>query len=310
MTSVFIINGFLDSGKTDFINYTITQPYFQSRQTTLLIVCEEGEKEYEPKVLERTRTVMEVIDDEDDFTAKKLSELEKKYKPGRIVIEFNGMWILKNHKLPWGWKIEQQITMINGATFESYFTNMKSLLAEQIRGSELIIMNRCDGLDEKIASYKRNIKALNQQADIIFENKDGEMNVTLEEDLPYDLTKDPIVLDDTGYGIWYLDALDNMDRYNGKTVSFLAQVVKPDTMEKGYLVPGRSAMTCCADDIAFLGFICKTDESDKYSKGDWIKVTAELKVEFWKDYNGVGPVLYAKNIEKAKAPKEEIINLV
>ncbi|MBR5766492.1 MAG: GTPase, partial [Lachnospiraceae bacterium] len=227
MISVFVITGFLDSGKTDFINYTITQPYFQAREKTLLIVCEEGEKEYDPKVLERTRTIMEVIDDEDDFTAKHLTELEKKYRPGRVVIEYNGMWMLKDKKFPWNWKVEQQITMINGATFESYFTNMKSLLAEQIRGSELIIMNRCDGLDEKIASFKRNIKALNQQAAIIFENKDGEMNVTLEEDLPYDLTKDPIVLDDTGYGVWYLDALDNMDRYRGRTIEYTGMVLHP-----------------------------------------------------------------------------------
>ena len=308
MTSVFIINGFLDSGKTDFINYTITQPYFQSRQTTLLIVCEEGEKEYEPKVLERTRTVMEVIDDEDDFTAKKLSELEKKYKPGRIVIEFNGMWILKNHKLPWGWKIEQQITMINGATFESYFTNMKSLLAEQIRGSELIIMNRCDGLDEKIASYKRNIKALNQQADIIFENKDGEMNVTLEEDLPYDLTKDPIVLDDTGYGIWYLDALDNMDRYKGRTVEYTGMVLHPPQFPKGYFVPGRMAMTCCAEDIAFLGYACKYDKEADLTNRQYIKVRAKVNIEYFDDYGKEGPVLEAISIEPTSKPKEEVIS--
>lgn len=308
MTSVFIINGFLDSGKTDFINYTITQPYFQSRQTTLLIVCEEGEKEYEPKVLERTRTIMEVIDDEDDFTTKKLSELEKKYKPGRIVIEFNGMWILKNHKLPWTWKVEQQITMINGATFESYFTNMKSLLAEQIRGSELIIMNRCDGLDEKIASYKRNIKALNQQADIIFENKDGEMNVTLEEDLPYDLTKDPIVLDDTGYGVWYLDALDNMDRYKGRTIEYTGMVLHPPQFPKGYFVPGRMAMTCCAEDIAFLGYACKYDKEDELVNRQYIKVKAKVNIEYFDDYGKEGPVLQAISIESTGKPREEVIS--
>ncbi|MBR5361631.1 MAG: GTPase [Lachnospiraceae bacterium] len=308
MTSVFIINGFLDSGKTDFINYTITQPYFQSRQTTLLIVCEEGEKEYEPKVLERTRTVMEVIDDEDDFTAKRLGELEKKYKPGRIVIEFNGMWILKNHKLPWSWKVEQQITMINGATFESYFTNMKSLLAEQIRGSELIIMNRCDGLDEKIASYKRNIKALNQQADIIFENKDGEMNVTLEEDLPYDLTKDPIMLDDTGYGVWYLDALDNMERYRGRTIEYTGMVLHPPQFPAGYFVPGRMAMTCCAEDIAFLGYACKYDREADLANRQYIRVRAKVNIEYFEDYGKEGPVLEAISIEPTSKPKEEVIS--
>lgn len=310
MTSVFIINGFLDSGKTDFINYTITQPYFQDRKATLLIVCEEGEKEYDPKVLERTRTFMEVIDDEDDFNARNLMEFEKKYRPGRIIIEFNGMWLLKDHKLPWNWKIEQQITMINGATFESYFTNMKSLLAEQIRGSELIIMNRCDGLEEKIASYKRNIKALNQQADLIFENKNGEMNVTLEEDLPYDLTKDPIVLDDTGYGVWYLDALDNMDRYKGRTIEYTAMVLHPPQFPKGYFVPGRMAMTCCAEDIAFLGYACKYDKEDELKNKQYLKIKAKVNIEYFEDYGKEGPVLEALSIEPCTKPKEEVISFV
>ncbi len=308
MTSVFIINGFLDSGKTDFINYTITQPYFQSRQTTLLIVCEEGEKEYDPRVLERTRTIMEVIEDEDDFNAKNLTALEKKYKPARIVIEFNGMWILKNMKLPWTWKVEQLITMINGETFESYFTNMKSLLAEQIRGAELIIMNRCDGLEEKIATYKRNIKALNQSADIIFEGKNGEMNVTLEEDLPYDLTKDPIELTDKGYGVWYLDALDNMDRYRERTIEYTAMVLHPPHFPKGFFVPGRMAMTCCAEDIAFLGYACKYDGESELKDRQYIKIRARVDIEYFDDYGKEGPVLKAISVEPCGKPKEEIIS--
>ena len=257
MIPVYVINGFLDSGKTEFITYTLGQPYFQSRSTTLLIVCEEGENEYDEKLLKKSRTVMEVIEEEEDFTSQNLISLEKKHKPSRIIVEYNGMWNVKNMKFPWHWKMEQQITMINGATFASYFTNMKSLVAEHIRQSELIIMNRCDGMEDKLASYKRNIMALNQNAEIIFENAAGEMNVTLEEDLPYDLNADPIILDDMGYGFWYLDALDNMERYKGRTIEYTAMVLHPQGFPKGYFVPGRMAMTCCADDMAFLGYACK-----------------------------------------------------
>ena len=308
MKPVYIINGFLDSGKTDFFRYTIAQPYFRTKGKTLLIVCEDGENDYEEKLLKSTNSVKVVVEDESDFTVAKLQSFENKYNPERVLIEFNGMWILKNHKLPWTWKVEQQITMINGATFESYFTNMKSLLAEQIRGSELIIMNRCDGLDEKIASYKRNIKALNQQADIIFENKDGEMNVTLEEDLPYDLTKDPIVLDDTGYGVWYLDALDNMDRYKGRTIEYTGMVLHPPQFPKGYFVPGRMAMTCCAEDIAFLGYACKYDKEDELVNRQYIKVKAKVNIEYFDDYGKEGPVLQAISIEPTGKPREEVIS--
>lgn len=310
MIPVYIINGFLDSGKTEFITYTLSQPYFQTRSTTLLIVCEEGENEYDEKLLKKSRTVMEVIEDEEDFTSQNLINLEKKHKPSRIVIEYNGMWNVKNMKFPWHWKMEQQITMINGATFATYFTNMKSLVAEHIRKSELIIMNRCDGMEDKIAGYKRNIMALNQNAEIIFEDSKGEMNVTLEEDLPYDLNEDPIVLDDMGYGFWYLDALDNMARYNGKTIEYTAMVLHPPKFPKGYFVPGRMAMTCCADDMAFLGYACKYEQEEELKQKAWVKVTAKVAIEYFEDYGKEGPVLHAVKVEPAAKPKNEVISFV
>lgn len=310
MIPVYVINGFLDSGKSEFINYTISQPYFQTRGKTLLILCEEGEVTFTEEVLKKSRTVVEEIEDEEDFNSSKLIELEKKHKPSRIIIEYNGMWNAKNMKLPWHWKVEQQVTCIDGSTFSMYFTNMKSLLAEMLRKSEMIIMNRCDGMEKELANYKRNIKAINQQAEIIFEDSQGEVNATLEEDLPYDVNAPIISLDNMGYGIWYIDMLDNMERYVGKTVEFLAQVLKPEKFPKGYFVPGRMAMTCCADDMAFLGYACKYDEADEFKQKEWIQVTATICWEYFEDYKSEGPVLHAIKVSKAKAPKEEIINFV
>ena len=309
MKPVFIVNGFLESGKTEFIRYTLAQPYFQVRGKTLLIVCEEGEEEYDDVLLKKSRTVMEVIDEEEDFTPTQLLELEKKYKPERIIIEYNGMWNYKEMKLPFNWKIEQQITTIDASTFPMYFTNMKSLLAEMLRKSEMIIFNRCDGIED-LSSYKRNVKAINQQADIIFEDSEGEVNQIFEDDLPYNLNDPIIALDNEGYGIWYLDSLDNLERYIGKTIQFTAMVLKPEGFPKGYFVPGRMAMTCCADDMAFLGFACEYDKEDKLTNKQWVKVTAKVAREYFANYNGEGPVLKAVSVEQTKAPKEEVISFV
>ena len=308
MKPVYIINGFLESGKTEFISYTISQPYFQIRGKTLLIVCEEGEIEYDTKLLAKSRTIMEVIDEEGDFTPERLLELEKQHKPERIVIEYNGMWNCKDMKLPWHWTVEQQITTINGATFQTYYTNMKSLVAEQIRKSELIIFNRCDGLNEQLANFKRNVKAVNPQADIVFEDKDGEINQLLEEDLPYDLNQPVIALDNMGYGIWYLDSMDNLGRYLGKTVRFVAMVLKPKDFPKNYFVPGRMAMTCCADDMAFLGFACEYDKADELTEKSWVEITATVDKEYRAEYKGEGPVLRAVSVTAAKKPKDDIIS--
>ena len=309
MKPVYIINGFLESGKTEFITYTLEQPYFQTKGKTLIILCEEGEIEYEDELLKQSDSVIELIEDEEDFTPANLIELEKKHKPSRIIIEYNGMWNFKNMKLPWHWKVEQQITTIDASTFPMYFNNMKSLLAEMVRKSEMIIFNRCDGIDE-LSTYKRNVKAINAKAEIIFEDSQGEVNEIMEDDLPYDLKQDTLVLDDYGYGIWYLDSLDHLERYIGKTVEFVAMVLRPEKFSNGYFVPGRMAMTCCADDMAFLGFACEYDGADKLEQKEWVKVKATVSKEYWADYNGEGPVLHAVSVEKTKAPKEEVISFV
>jgi G3E family GTPase len=309
MKAVYIINGFLESGKSEFICYTLQQPYFQTKGTTLLILCEEGEVEYSAELLQKSRTIIERIEEEQGFKPAALLDLEKKYRPERIIIEYNGMWNFKNMKLPWHWSIEQQITIIDGSTFPQYYTNMRSLLAEMIRRSEMIVCNRCDGITE-LNAYKRNIKAVNPTAEIIFEDASGEISEIFEDDLPYDLNQDKLELDDQSYGIWYLDAMDHPERYEGKTIAFRAMVLKPGEFPKGYFVPGRMAMTCCADDMTFLGYACQYDNISQLHEREWIQVTAEMKRENFQPYNGSGPVLYAKSIKPAKQPKEPIISFM
>lgn len=307
MKPVYVINGFLESGKTEFITFTLGQPYFQIKGKTLIVLCEEGEVEYDDALLAKSRAVIELVESEEDFNPQNLIELEKKHKPDRIIIEFNGMWNAKNMKLPWYWKVEQQITTIDATTFPMYYTNMRSLLAEMIRNSEMIIFNRCDGIEE-LNVYKRNIKAVNPNADVIFEGSNGEIDEIFEEDLPYDLNQDVIVLDNEGYGIWYLDSMDHLERYIGKKIQFVAMVLRPDGFPEGYFVPGRMAMTCCADDMAFLGYACEFAGAGALKQKEWVKVTATVAKEYWADYKGEGPMLHAISVEKTKAPKEAVIS--
>lgn len=308
MKPVYVINGFLESGKTEFISFTLAQNYFQVEGKTLLILCEEGENEYDPALLQKSRTEVELIEREEDFNPANLTAMEKRHKPERIIIEYNGMWNYKNAKLPWYWTIEQQITTIDGSTFPMYYTNMRSLLAEMIRKSEMIIFNRCDSVREQLNSYKRNIKAVNPNADVIFEDSKGEIDEIFEEDLPYDLNQPIIELDNEGYGIWYLDSMDHLERYIGKKLQFVAMVLKPEKFPRGYFVPGRMAMTCCAEDMAFLGYACEFPGADALKQREWVKVTATVAKEYWADYKGEGPILHAVSVEKTKAPKDPVIS--
>ncbi|MBE5986803.1 MAG: GTPase [Paenibacillaceae bacterium] len=299
---VFLIDGFLESGKTQFLQFTMEQDYFKAEGKTLLIVCEEGETEYSDELLKRTKTAAVYIDSLEELSQERLLELELLYNPERVLIEWNGMWNLDDLKLPADWNIYQQITLIDMSTFDLYAANMKSLLYAMVRNSEMIICNRCDGIED-LSGYRRTLKSMCPRGEIVFEDSEGEVNEIAEEDLPYDISADLVEISPEAYGIWYLDCMERRDRYEGKTVEFTAMVLKTPDFPKNYFVPGRMAMTCCEDDMTFLGFITKSREAKDLETKQWVRVKARIAYEYWKDYEGEGPVLYAESVEPAKPVK-------
>lgn len=306
---VYIIYGFIESGKTQFMKYTISQDYFQMDEPTLLICCEEGVEEYDEETLKNCNTKMVVIDEFEDFTEAKLSELENEYKPERILIEYNGMWDSKNIKLPKNWEVCQQITIVDGVTFETYFSNMRSLFADMIRNSELLIMNRCHDVD-KLNGFKRNIMALNTAIDVVFEDEQGEVDVPItDEDLPYDLKANPVEISMEDYGIFYLDLWQTPDRYNGKKFHIKTMVMKEPSLPKNYFVAGRPAMNCCADDMVFMGLVCKSNESKNLVDKDTVDIIGTIKFEYRNDYEGEGPVLYADLLTKTAPMKDPVVKM-
>ena len=308
ITPVFLINGFLEAGKTEFLSFTMEQDYFQTEGKTLLIVCEEGDTEYDEELLKETRTSVVYVDSLEEISPDRLTELELLYNPERVLIEWNGMWNQDDLKLPKDWTVYQQITIADGSTFDLYLKNMKPLLGAMLRNTELVIMNRCDGIpEETLGNYRRTIKAMGRQADIVFETAEGEVEPEItEEDLPYDMKADVISIAPENYGIWYIDCMDKPERYVGKVVEFTAMVLKSPEFPKNYFVPGRMAMTCCADDMTFLGYICKSRDARHLETRQWVTVRARVEVEFWKDYDGEGPVLYAEEVVPAE-PIEEVV---
>ena len=118
------------------------------------------------------------------------------------------------------------------------------------------------------------------------------------------------MLDDMGYGVWYIDSLDRLDRYVGKNIQFTAMVMKPDGYPEDHFIPGRMAMTCCAEDMAFLGYVCVWKDARQLKEQEWVKVTARVEKEYWAEYGGEGPVLHASSVVKTKAPKEAVISFV
>ncbi len=303
----YLINGFLESGKTEFIKFTLEQPYFKAKGKTLLVLCEEGENTYEGEFLRRNKVALEVIEKEEDFTLEAMEALEKLHNPYRVIIEYNGMWNHKDIELPRCWMIEQQVTIIDTTTFAMYYANMKSMIGEMVKNSELILFNRAEGVKD-LATFKRNVKMVNRFADIVFEGNDSEISTVLEEELPYDLQAEKIQITEETYGTWFLDTLENTERYVGKRVEFIGKVLRRPDFPKDHFVAIRVMMTCCEDDLASLGFVCKFEGSDSIANGTWVKVDAIVQNEYWPDYGEEGPVLHGISVVETIPPVNEVID--
>ena len=306
---LYIIYGFLESGKTEFIQYTLSQEYFNIPEKTLLIQCEEGMIEISKELLEKSNTVIEIVETEETCNQETLVYLQKKHGAKRIILEYNGVWDHKNLVIPNNWELSQAITTIDATTFQGYYKNMASFMKNNISKAEMIIVNRCQE-DINIVEYKKKIQLINPQAEIIFEDENGEIETSELGELPYDIDAEIIELDNIGYGIWNLDALDHIEKYIDKKVEFIGMVLKPETFPKDYFVPGRTVMDCCVDDMAFVGFVCQWDKANELREKEWVRVTAIIQNEYWPDYQGEGPVLYAIDVEKVDEPKEPIISLI
>lgn len=132
---VYLMTGFLDSGKTQFLTFTLEQDYFQIQGKTLLILCEEGEEEYDPKEMLKYGVVIEKVEDKEDLTEAWLEEMNRKHKPERVVVEYNGMWPVsdfeKLHFRQAGDRTEDRNCC--ASTFQMYLTNLKPLFVEMVK---------------------------------------------------------------------------------------------------------------------------------------------------------------------------------
>ncbi len=306
---IYLITGFLESGKTTFLNFTLEQEYFEIDGKTLLILCEEGEEEYDLEALKARNTVVEIIEKEEDFTTERLTAMEIIHQPERVVIEYNGMWLVSNlekMELPSGWGIEQQITCVDAGTFQMYMANMKSIFMDMVRSTDMVVFNRCKE-DDPLPSYRRGIKVANQRAEVIFEDDQGELDDIFQDEMPFDVNAPVIEILPEDYGIWFVDAMDNPETYVGKVVKFKGRALKPRGMGSKFFVPGRTAMTCCADDTTFLGYVCKSDYAPKIREGAWVEVTAKVAFENRMEYQGEGIVLYAEDVQLCDPLEEEMV---
>ncbi|MBE5785916.1 MAG: hypothetical protein E7324_00075 [Clostridiales bacterium] len=275
IVALYVITGFLESGKTSLIENMLRNERFTYGQRTMILSCEEGEVELDAELLKKSNSFLVQLQEPEELTAQRLSDLSSQNRLDRVIVEYNSVWgieLLANTPLPPAWRIVQVVNLADATTFDNYMANMRKFLTDPMKESEMILVNRCAPQHNKSA-WRRQIKAINPRANVLFENLDGSMeDGVADEDLPYDVKAPVIDIREEHMGTFYLDSLEHPDRYDGKTVRLTGQYFKEKGLPKGFMIFGRMAMTCCADDIAPVGWVCRFKKP--YAPGAFVELTA------------------------------------
>ena len=303
---VYAFTGFLDSGKTKFIQETLEDERFNAGERTLLLVFEEGEEEYDLTTYPHKNVFVEVLDQQ-TVTTKDLQNLLKKHKAERVVLELNGMQQVGDlyMKFPEGWVVAQEVMFADSTTILAYNANMRNLVMDKLVGAQMVVFNRLEkGTD--IMPFHKLARAASRNIDILYDYTDGSTEFDdIEDPLPFDINAPVICVNDTDYALWYRDVTAEPEKYDGKTVCFKAQVAMLRRDKNGMFAPGRFVMTCCVDDIQFCGIPCRYDKAATLESRSWVMLTARITAEKHKLYKGdIGPVLTAIRVEPGAEPAE------
>lgn len=304
---VYAFTGFLEAGKTKFIQETLEDERFNSGERTLVLICEEGEEEYDLSTYPHKAVYLEVIDQEQITTAE-LKALEDKYHAKRVILELNGMQMIEPfyRKMPEGWELAQEVMFADATTILAYNTNLRSLVVDKLSGAEMVVYNRMTRSIDKMPLHKL-ARALNRRIDIVYDYTDGTTEFDdIPDPLPFDLNAPVVTISDDDYALFYRDITEEPKKYNGKTVCFKGQVARLKNDKPGVFAPGRFVMTCCEADITFMGLPCKYEACKKLEMRSWVTVTAKVTVKSHPLFKGQGPILTALSVTPAEAPVQEV----
>ncbi len=305
---VYVFTGFLDAGKTKFIQETLEDERFNAGERTLVLLFEEGEEEFDPSTYPHQNVFIEVLDQQ-SVTTKQLQALAKKHRAERVVAELNGMQLVGDlyTRFPEDWAVAQEVMFADATTIMAYNANMRNLVMDKLVGAQMVVFNRLEPGEDFMHLHKL-ARAASRQIDILYDYTDGTTQFDdIVDPLPFNMNAPVIQIEDEDFALWYRDVTEEPDKYNGKTVTFKAQAAMLRREKQGMFAPGRFVMTCCVDDIQFCGIPCIYPESEKVEPRAWYMVTAKISVQKHAVYKGqVGPVLTAISVTPAEPADPDV----
>lgn len=305
---VYLFTGFLECGKTKFIQGTLEDERFNTGEKTLLLVCEEGEEEYDPSTFYGQNVHIKVLDDKSEMTRENLKKWVEAVHAERVIVEYNGMWLINEffEAMPDNWTMYQIILIAEASTFIQYNANMRSLVVDKLSNCEMVAFNRFDKNADRMPFHKI-VRGISRRCEIIYDFDDGTSEFDeIEDPLPFDVDADIIKVEDRDFALLYREIMENMKQYDGRKVKFKGICAVNPKFPENTFVCGRHIMTCCADDITYCGMLVKWQGSHTVSNADWVWLTAEIEIKFNKLYGRKGPVLTAIEVAKTNPPEDPV----
>lgn len=305
---VYLFTGFLESGKTKFIQSTLEDKRFCNGERTLLLVCEEGEEEYAPEQFADKSVFVRTVETPEELTAENFVKFLAETQAERVVVEYNGMWMLDRlyGAMPEGWMVYQEFMFADATTFLTYNGNMRNLVYDKLKSAELVIFNRFKPSYEMMDFHKI-VRAVSRRADIAYEFEDGHVQYDeIEDPLPFDLDAPIVEIGDDDFAEWYRDVGEEPKKYEDKVVRFKCRALRRQKMPPRTFIVGRHVMTCCVEDIQFAGFACSWDKAESVKDDTWMILTAKVNWKFSRAYNRKGPVLTYISHEECEPPAEPV----
>ena len=305
---VYLFTGFLEAGKTKFIQETLEDRRFCNGERTLLLVCEEGEEEYAPDQFADPNVFIRVIGEPGELNTANLLRFAAETRCERVVVEYNGMWLLDAlyQAMPESWMVYQEFLFADATTFLSYNSNMRQLVYDKLKSCELVVFNRYAPSIDKMELHKI-VRGVSRRADIAYEYAGGKVEYDdIEDPLPFDVNAPVIEIGDGDYALWYRDLSEEPKKYEGKTVRFKCRALVRKKLPAQTFVVGRHVMTCCVEDIQFAALVCQWDRAETVRDDSWMILTAKIHFKFNRAYGKKGPVLSYIDSEPCAAPAQDV----
>lgn len=306
--AVYLFTGFLEAGKTKFIQETLEDRRFCNGERTLLLLCEEGEEEYAPDQFADKNVFIRTIEEQSELTQENLRRFLEETGSERVVIEYNGMWLLDAlyGAMPEGWMVYQEFMFADARSFLTYNSNMRQLVYDKLKSSELVIFNRFDAAMDKMDFHKV-VRGVSRRAEIAYESADGKVEYDdIEDPLPFDLSAPIVEIGDEDYAVWYRDMSEEPEKYEGKTVRFKCRALVRKKLPAETFVVGRHVMTCCVEDIQFAAFVCQWSGAETVKDDTWMILTAKVAFKFNRAYGKKGPVMGYVDAVPCDAPEQPV----